>query len=130
MEYPITLFKHGESKEIKNAGEEARAREQGFTEPYKYQEYPKALYRNGERVHVSADSVERLHDGGCRVVKSKDEEDAARAEGYRMLHEPAPEPERRTMPKARRTTLVAKTAPRARPRVRTASNALCRAQTT
>jgi hypothetical protein len=91
MEYPITLFKHGESKEIKNAGEEARAREQGFTEPYKYQEYPKALYRNGERVHVSADSVEKLHDGGCRVVKSKDEEDAARADGYRMLHEPAPE---------------------------------------
>lgn len=91
MEYPITLFKHGESKEIKNSGEEAQARAQGFTEPYKFQEYPKALYRDGERVPVSFDSVEKLHDGGCRVVNSKAEEDAARAAGYRMLHEPAPE---------------------------------------
>ena len=96
--YPITLFRHGESKEIKNGGEEARARADGFTEPYKFQEYPKALYRDGKRVEVTADSVEKLHDGGCRVVNDKEEEDAARADGYRMLHESAPEPEQTQEP--------------------------------
>jgi hypothetical protein len=93
-EYPITLFKFGEAKEIKTNGEEAVARAQGFTEPYKHQEYPKALYRDGQRVEVTWDSVEKLHDGGCRVVKNLDEEKAARDEGYRMLHDPAPEPEK------------------------------------
>ncbi len=92
-EYPITLFKFGEAKECKNNGEEAQARALGYTEPYKFQEYPKALYRNGERVEVSHDSVEQLRGGGCRVVKNNDEEAAARKAGYRMLHEPAPEPE-------------------------------------
>jgi hypothetical protein len=33
---------------VKNNGEEARAREQGYTEPYKYQEYPKHLYKDGQ----------------------------------------------------------------------------------
>lgn len=88
--YPVTLFKGGESKEIKTSGEEALARQQGFCEPYKFSEYPKALYRNGERTEVTWDSVEK-NNGGCRVVKNKDEEDAARKDGYRMLHEPAPE---------------------------------------
>jgi hypothetical protein len=91
MNYPVTLFKGGESREVNNSGEEANARAQGFCEPYKFQEYPKALYRNGERVEVTWDSVEKLADGGCRIVKSKAEEEAARAEGFRMLHEPAPE---------------------------------------
>lgn len=92
-EYPITLYRHGEQKEIKNNGEEARARIEGFCERYVYQEYPKALYRDGQRVEVTHDSVEKLGTGGCRVVKSKIEEDAARKDGYRMLHEPAPEPQ-------------------------------------
>lgn len=96
MEYPFELFKGGESRQVKNSAEEAIARAQGFCEPYKFQEYPKALYRNGERVEVTADSVEKLAGGGCRVVKSKPEEDAARKEGFRMLHEPAPEPEAQT----------------------------------
>lgn len=90
-EYPFELFKGGEATKVDNSGQEAVARAKGFCEPYKFQEYPKALYRNGERVEVSFDSIERLGGGGCRVVKSKAEEDAARAEGYRMLHEPAPE---------------------------------------
>lgn len=90
-EYPITLYRYGEQKEIKNNGEEAKARIEGFCERYTYQEYPKALYRDGQRVEVTHDSIEKLGSGGCRVVKNKAEEDAARKDGYRMLHEPAPE---------------------------------------
>lgn len=91
MEYPFELFKFGEAKTIKNSGEEAQARAQGFTEPYKFQEYPKHLYKDGAReTHaVSGDQVS----GEERVVKTLEEEKAARAAGFRMLGEPAPEPQ-------------------------------------
>jgi hypothetical protein len=101
-EYPITLFRYGESKEIKTNGEEARARADGFCEQYRHQEYPKALYRNGERVKVSHDSVEQLGDGGCRVVKNAEEEKAARADGYRGLSDPAAEDEAKAQPKVKK----------------------------
>ena len=88
-EYPKTLFKSGEAKEIKNNGEEAWARQQGFTEPYKHQEYPKQLYKGGTReVHpLSGDQVRATE----RVVKNEGEEKAARADGFFMLGEPVPE---------------------------------------
>jgi hypothetical protein len=97
------------------------ARAQGFTEPYKYQEYPKHLYKDGVReVHpVSGEQVS----GDERVVKGKAEEDAARKAGFRMLGEPAPEEEKQAMRKPR-------TPPRGSPRRRTANNALCRPPTT
>lgn len=41
--------------------------------PYEYQEYPKSLYAGGERAAAE------------RVVKNADEEEAARAEGFKML---------------------------------------------
>jgi hypothetical protein len=73
--YPMTLFKGGEAKEVANDGEEAKARAEGFTEPYKFQEYPKHMYLGGKR------------DGEDRVVKDEDEEDEAREEGFLTLHE-------------------------------------------
>lgn len=85
MDYPKTLFKHGEAKEVKDSGEEAKAREQGFTEPYKFQEYPKVLHKNGDR---AADDL---------VVETAEEEAAAREDGYRTIHEAeseAPEPKK------------------------------------
>lgn len=88
-EYPFELFKGGEGKTVADAGQEARARAEGFTEPYKYQDYPKHLYKNGEReVHpVSGDQVKAVE----RVVKNAEEEKAARKDGFRMIGEPAPE---------------------------------------
>lgn len=80
-EYPFTLFKGGDAKEVKDTLEEARAREQGYTEPYKHQEYPKHLYLAGDR------------HGADRVVKDKAEEEAARAEGFRMASDPEPKKE-------------------------------------
>lgn len=88
-EYPFDLFKGGESKKVADAGQEARARAEGFTEPYRHQEYPKHLYKGGKReVHpVSGDQVS----GEARVVKNADEERAARKDGFSTLGEPATE---------------------------------------
>lgn len=89
--YHLELFKGGEAKTVADTGQEARARAEGFTEPYKHQEYPKHLYKDGTReVHaVSGDQVS----GEARIVKNAEEEKAARKEGFRMLGDPAPEPQ-------------------------------------
>lgn len=91
MDYPVELFRFGEAKTIRNSGEEGHARAQGFTEPYKFQEYPKHLYKDGTReTHaVSGNQV----GGEERVVKNLEEEKVARAAGFRMLGDPAPEPQ-------------------------------------
>lgn len=96
--YPLELFKGGEAKTVADAGQEARARAEGFTEPYKHQEYPKHLYKNGEReVHpVSGDQVKAVE----RVVGNADEEKAARKDGFRLLGEPAPEEAKASAKKA------------------------------
>lgn len=80
MEYPKDLFKYGEPRTVKDSSEEAKARAEGFTEPYKYQEFPKHLYLNGDRT------------GTDKVVASLEEETAARAAGFRMIGEPEPTP--------------------------------------
>jgi hypothetical protein len=129
MEYPFELFKHGESKEDQELRRGSRARAQGFTEPYKYQEYPKHLYKDGAR-GARVDSGEQLHAAAERVVKSKDEEDARAPTATGCCTSRAGAGREEGRPKARRTTRAAKTAPRARPRARTASNALCRPPTT
>lgn len=90
-EYPKTLFKGGESKECRTNGEEAQARAQGYTEPYKYQEYPKHLYKNGLRVLTDAAGKESPNEE--QIVSDRDEEDAARADGFLMIADVAPEPE-------------------------------------
>lgn len=90
MEYPGQLFKGGEAKDIKNNGEEATARAQGFTEPYKFQEYPKHLYMGGLR--VLTDPAGKESPNQERVVNGIDDEDEARAAGFLMLGDPKPEP--------------------------------------
>lgn len=90
MEYPFTLFKGGESKEVKDNGEEAQARKDGYCEPYKFQEYPKVLYKNGLRVLIVGGKESPNEE---RTVNDKDAEDAARADGFRALHDGPVEPE-------------------------------------
>lgn len=90
-EYPKTLFKGGEAKECRTNGDEAQARAQGYTEPYKFQEYPKHLYKNGLRVVTDDKGKESPSEE--RIVDDKDEEDEARADGFLMLSDVAPEPE-------------------------------------
>lgn len=82
-EYPKSLFKHGEEKVCRTNGDEAQARAQGYTEPYKYQEYPKHLYKDG--LPVVTDQNDKRVSGEDRIVNDKAEEDAARAEGFMML---------------------------------------------
>lgn len=89
-EYPKTLFKGGESKECRTNGDEAQARLQGYTEPYKYQEYPKHLYKDG--LPVVFDKNDKHVSGEDRIVKDKDEEDAAREDGFAMIGEAKPDP--------------------------------------
>jgi hypothetical protein len=89
-EYPKDLFKGGEAKTCRNNGEEAQARLQGYTEPYKFQEYPKHLYKDG--VRVVFDNNDKHVSGKDRIVKNKEEEDAARAEGFLLIGESVPKP--------------------------------------
>ncbi len=74
-EYPKTLFKHGEARNLENSAEEARARAEGFTEPYKHKEYPKSLHKNGNREKEEV----VVHDGI--------EEAEARKRGFKTIHE-------------------------------------------
>jgi hypothetical protein len=89
QKYPKQLQKYGETLEVKDPIEEGRARSNGYTEPYKFQEYPRSLYMGGVREthpvtgeQVSADHV---------VVNDAKEEESARAKGYLSLGETAPE---------------------------------------
>lgn len=85
MKYPVTLFKGGESREVTNGGEEAAARRDGFCEPYKFQEFPKHLYKEGKRTLDLKTFDEIGRDD--KVVANAEEEKAARAAGYRSLGE-------------------------------------------
>jgi hypothetical protein len=71
----------GESRVTYTEAEERKARAEGFTKSYTFQEYPKSLHKDGDRLQPE------------RVVRDSDAEKAARAEGFRMIGEKAPEPE-------------------------------------
>jgi len=83
--YPFELFKFGQGRTINNSGEEAIARKEGFCEPYQYQEYPKHLYMGGKR-EVDQTTFAEINTVST-IVKSAEEEKAARAKGFRRLGE-------------------------------------------
>lgn len=86
--YPFDLFKSGQSLTVKNSGEEAVARKDGYCEPYEYQEYPKHLYMGGKR-EVDQTTFAEINTKSC-IVKNAEEEKAARANGFRRLGEAEP----------------------------------------
>lgn len=86
--YPFDLFKGGDSRTVKNSGEEAIARKDGYCEPYRHQDYPKHLYMGGKR-EVNQTTFEEVNTVSC-IVQNADEEKAARAAGYRTLGEKEP----------------------------------------
>lgn len=87
--YPFDLFKSGQSLTVKNSGEEAVARKDGYCEPYSHQEYPKHLYMGGKR-QVNQTTFAEENTVSC-IVKNAEEEKAARANGFRRLGEAEPE---------------------------------------
>lgn len=87
--YPFELFKFGQSLTVKNSGEEAVARKDGYCEPYTHQEYPKHLYMGGKR-EVDQTTFAEINTKSC-IVQNAEEEKAARANGFRRLGETEPE---------------------------------------
>lgn len=71
--------KDGVSRVVYTEAEDTKARADGFTEPYRFTEYPKSMHKDGDRTAPE------------RVVKDAGEERAARADGFKMIDKKADE---------------------------------------